>query len=170
MSPQTEDVPEAYAGRPPKFAEARELRSVGLDVHGRDALLHPLAAEAWINMAREAALDGKTLLIVSAFRSIDRQRQIVYRKRACGMSWDQILRVSAYPGFSEHHTGCALDIGSPISCDLSENFEETGEFRWLTENAAKFGFSMSYPRNNSSGVIYEPWHWMWMPIGLDLAR
>jgi len=161
----TDDVPIAYRGREPRFADATELVCVGRDVHGRDALLHPGAAEAWRCMATEAAGYGFTLLIVSAFRSIDRQTEIVRRKRDKGLSWDAILKVSAYPGFSEHHTGCAVDIGSPGCCDLVEDFEKTPEFRWLDEHAADFGFAMSYPRDNRFGVAYEPWHWMWRKAG-----
>jgi len=157
----TEDVPLAYRGRQPRFKDAAELVCVGRDVHGRDALLHPGAAEAWGRMATEAVASGATLLIVSAFRSIDRQMEIVRQKRARGLSWEAILSVSAYPGFSEHHTGCAVDIGSPGCCDLVEAFEKTNEFRWLDDQAMQFGFAMSYARGNALGVAYEPWHWMW---------
>ena len=70
-----------------------------------------------------------------------------------------ILRVNAAPGYSEHHTGRAIDLGT-IGCRaLEEEFELTEAFAWLENNAAHFQFSLSYPRNNPSGVIYEPWHW-----------
>lgn len=157
----TDDVPIAYRGRAPRFKDAEQLVCVGRDVHGRDALLHPDAADAWARMVTEAGHCGATLLIVSAFRSIDRQREIVRRKRDKGLSWEAILRVSAYPGFSEHHTGCAIDIGSPECCELVERFEDTKEFKWLSVHATEFGFVMSYPRGNRLGVDYEPWHWMW---------
>ena len=87
------------------------------------------------------------------------------RKRARGLPWNEILRVSAYPGFSEHHTGCAIDIGSPACHDLVETFEDTREFGWLQTHALEFGFAMSYPKGNPFGVIYEPWHWMWKKPG-----
>ena len=67
--------------------------------------------------------------------------------------------MNAAPGYSEHHTGCAVDIATPGSRPLTEEFEDSQAFRWLTDNAGKFGFSMSYPRNNPAGFIYEPWHW-----------
>ena len=165
MELASEDVPTAYRGREPLFEDASELVCVGRDVHGRDALLHPGAAKAWGRMEAAAANCGAILLIVSAFRSIERQTEIVRRKRAKGMSWEAILRVNAYPGFSEHHTGCAVDIGSPGCCELEEDFEKTAEFRWLHDHAIEFGFAMSYPRGNSFGVIYEPWHWMWRRAG-----
>ncbi len=161
----SDDVPVAYRERLALFRDAEELVCVGRDVHGRDALLHPCAADAWTRMASEAARCGLTLLIVSAFRSVQRQSEIVRRKRERGLSWEEILRVSAYPGFSEHHTGCAVDVGSPLCCDLAERFEETEEFGWLTVHASEFSFSMSYPRGNLAGVIYEPWHWKWTARG-----
>ena len=71
----------------------------------------------------------------------------------------EILRVNAAPGFSEHHTGRAVDIGTQDCEVLEEVFEKTSEFKWLQENAECFGFSMSYPRDNTAGFAYEPWHW-----------
>jgi zinc D-Ala-D-Ala carboxypeptidase len=131
MKPAPDDVPTPFRGRPPVFHDATELECVGKDAHGRDALLHPAAASAWREMARESSRCGVTLLIVSAFRSIERQSEIVRGKRSKGLSWDEILRVSAYPGFSEHHTGCAVDIGAPECCDLVEEFEFTKEPVWI---------------------------------------
>jgi D-alanyl-D-alanine carboxypeptidase len=157
----TNDVPPEYRGRPPRFKNAEELVSVGLDVHGREAFLFPPAADAWRRMVVGASVCGAALVVVSAFRSIERQREIITRKREKGMTWEMILRVSAYPGFSEHHTGCAIDIGSPTCYDLVEHFETTVEFGWLSEHANEFGFAMSYPKGNRFGVTYEPWHWMW---------
>src|SRR5262249_35078593 len=139
MNTVTDDVPITYRDRSPLFKDAEQLVRVGRDVHGRDALLHPSAAEAWSKMTTEAARSVVTPLIVSAFRSIDRQREIVRRKREKGLSWDAILSVSAYPGFSQHHTGCAVYIGSPGCCGLVEEFENTKEFRWLTMHAVEFG-------------------------------
>ena len=72
-----------------------------------------------------------------------------------------ILTHIAIPGFSEHHTGKAIDIhanGHPV---LEEAFEKTEEFMWLSKNAASFGFRLSYPRANTLGIIYEPWHWFY---------
>lgn len=62
-------------------------------------------------------------------------------------------------GYSEHHSGCAVDICSNDRFKLSESFEETDAFEWLMSHAQTFGFSLSYPRNNDKGIIYEPWHW-----------
>ncbi len=145
----------------PLQEEATTLVVVGCDAFGRELRLTPEAASAWLTMREAAEADGLRLLALSGFRSVARQREIVQRKLAAGIPWAEILRVSAYPGHSEHHTGCAVDIGSPDGEHLAESFEGTREFRWLVAHASRFGFVLSYPRNNASGVTYEPWHWRW---------
>ena len=67
--------------------------------------------------------------------------------------------MNAAPGYSEHHTGRAVDLTTPGTPPLLEAFERTAAFAWLERHAARFGFVMTYPRNNPLGVIYEPWHW-----------
>jgi D-alanyl-D-alanine carboxypeptidase len=76
-------------------------------------------------------------------------------------SEDAAARWVARPGFSEHHTGLALDIGDEEhpACDVELPFEETRAFKWLNENAGHLGFELSFPRGNSKGINYEPWHW-----------
>lgn len=155
------DAPDRFRLVEPRFAEATELVSVGLDHHGRDARLTPAAGKAWLEMQAAARGQGISLLLISAFRSVAYQAGIIERKRARGLSWEEILRVSAYPGFSEHHTGCAIDLASPECERLEEAFERTREFAWLQANAGSFGFHLSYPRGNTDGLAYEPWHWCW---------
>jgi D-alanyl-D-alanine carboxypeptidase len=154
-------VPASYACDPylPVCPEAAELVSVGPDMFGREQRLAPRAADAWAAMRDAAARDGIVLDLVSAYRTVEYQRGIIERKLAAGIPMDEILRVSAAPGYSEHHTGCAIDITTPGSEPLQEEFEHTDAFRWLVRNAERFGFAMSYPRGNAYGIIYEPWHW-----------
>jgi D-alanyl-D-alanine carboxypeptidase len=154
-------IPEDYGrdGARPAFTEASDLVDVGPNLVGRMQRLTPAAAERWAAMQAAAAADGITLLLVSGFRSVDYQARLIRKKINAGQSLGDILAVNAAPGFSEHHTGCAVDIATPGSRPLTEEFEHSPAFRWLTDNAGKFGFSMSYPRNNAAGFIYEPWHW-----------
>ncbi|HEY1718918.1 MAG TPA: M15 family metallopeptidase [Verrucomicrobiae bacterium] len=147
-----------FGGRKP-FREAIELISIGTDIYGREQKLAPNAASAWRKLKMAAESDGVTLQIVSAFRSVAYQRQIIERKLAAGQTMEEILRVSAAPGYSEHHTGRAIDITSSSCKPLTEEFEQTPEFAWLVRDAKIFGFSLTFPRNNEFGVIYEPWHW-----------
>jgi zinc D-Ala-D-Ala carboxypeptidase len=145
--------------RLPRYEETTELVSVGLDAAGRRQRLEPAAAAAWHEMRRAARADGITLLLVSAFRSVDQQREIFERKLRAGQTLQHILAVNVPPGFSQHHAGTAVDLGTPANTGLLEDFEETAAFQWLQAHARAYGFSMTYPRGNSSGVVYEPWHW-----------
>jgi D-alanyl-D-alanine carboxypeptidase len=77
-----------------------------------------------------------------------------------GKSLELILKQTAIPGFSEHHGGCAVDICTEGKFYLSEEFEKSEAFAWLRENARRYSFKMSYPRDNKKGIIYEPWHWL----------
>ena len=119
----------------------------------------PDCAARWGKLQTAARDDGVELIVVSAFRSVEHQRSIFERKLARGDSLEDILCVNAAPGYSEHHTGRALDLGTPGCQDLSERFEATGAFAWLRDNARRFGFELSYPRDNTYGLSYEPWHW-----------
>jgi D-alanyl-D-alanine carboxypeptidase len=154
-------IPKDYGrdGTPPAFAEAEELVDVGPNIVGRGQRLAPEAATAWVAMQGAAAAEGVTLLLVSGFRSIDYQARLFRKKINSGQLLSDILAVNAAPGFSEHHTGRAIDVATPGSLPLTEAFEESAAFQWLVGNAVRFGFSMSYPRNNAAGFIYEPWHW-----------
>ena len=104
---------------------------------------------------------GIQLLIVSGFRGFDYQAGLIRKKLEAGQAIEEILRVNTAPGYSEHHTGRAVDIATPGSRPLTEDFEHTDAFRWLTARAVEFGFSMTYPRDNPWGITYEPWHWSW---------
>ena len=79
--------------------------------------------------------------------------------QARGQTVEQILTVNAAPGYSEHHSGNALDIGTPGEAPAEASFETTAAFEWLATHAGKFHFHMSYPRDNIHGIVYEPWHW-----------
>ena len=151
-------IPDAGRNRR-SVPEAAELVSVGKDVYGREQRLAPPAALAWRKLQAAAESEGIVLQLVSAFRSWSYQKQIIERKLAAGQTMEKILRVSAVPGFSEHHTGRAIDVTTPDCKPLTEEFEQTPGFAWFVRHANDFGFSMTYPRNNNFGVIYEPWHW-----------
>lgn len=139
--------------------EPAMLADAGQDMFGRDQRMTPEALLAWRQMQQSAAAEGVELWLVSAFRSVDYQAEVIRRKMAAGRSLDDILRVNAAPGFSEHHTGRAIDIASPEDEPLAETFENTNAFRWLDSNARRFGFVMSYPRGHRHAISYEPWHW-----------
>jgi D-alanyl-D-alanine carboxypeptidase len=156
-------VPRNYA-RLHRLRQMREpirLVSIGLDIQQREQWLTPPAARAFAAMRDAALRDNVELQVVSAFRSIAYQLGIIERKLQRGLAMDDILRVSAAPGYSEHHGGRALDLTAPGYAPVEEIFEQSGAFAWLTRNASRFGFALSYPRGNRHRIAYEPWHWCW---------
>jgi len=139
--------------------EASQLVSVGVDIFGREQQLRPNAAKAWNHLRKAAIENGVEMQTVSAWRSVDYQVEVLQRKLKKGLPMTEILRTSAAPGFSEHHTGLALDITTPAYPALEEEFEDSPAFRWMERYARDFGFSLSFPRNNRHLLAYEPWHW-----------
>ena len=135
--------------------------SIGKDVFDREQKMTPAAAHAWFEMKNAALADGIDIQVVSAFRPIDYQAGIIQRKLDSGQCIEDILKVSAAPGYSEHHSGRALDLTTAGFEPLQEEIENSPAFAWLSESADRFGFRMSYPRDNCHGVAYEPWHWCW---------
>ena len=143
-------------------AEPGVLWFGGFDRYRRALWLQADAAAAWRRMRTAARAEGVVLEAISGFRSHDYQLGIFQRKLARGQDVDEILAVNAAPGFSEHHSGRALDLSSPGEPAAEESFEDTAAFGWLGERAADFGFAMSYPRDNPHGIVYEPWHWYYL--------
>ena len=143
----------------PEVTEATELISAGLDIFDREQQMTPETFSAWQKMLSAAEADNVVIQLVSAYRSVEYQVALIQRKLDAGQQIEDILNVNAPPGFSEHHTGRALDLTTPGCEVLTEEFESTVAFNWLNANAETYGFSLSYPRGNPSGIDYEPWHW-----------
>jgi D-alanyl-D-alanine carboxypeptidase len=124
--------------------------------------LHRDAAIALDAMRRAAAADGIDLRLLSGYRSQKLQKSIFFDvKSERNQTAAERAKVSAPPGYSEHSTGYAVDLGDgdDPATNLSEAFEQTLAFRWLQDHAASYHFTMSFPAVNSQGVSYEPWHW-----------
>lgn len=141
--------------------EAEELVSIGQDEGGRDCRLIPRVALAFRGMRAKARDYDLDLLPLSGFRSVERQAEIIRGKLALGEAIEEVLNTMAAPGYSEHHSGRAIDIGTPGDLPLEESFAETRAFSWLERHGESFGFRLSFPRGNPHGLIYEPWHWCW---------
>jgi D-alanyl-D-alanine carboxypeptidase len=144
-------------------AEPARLAFAGFDRYRRPLWLTAAAARAWRSLRGAAARDGIVLEAISGYRSHDYQLGIFERKLGRGQSVEQILTVNAAPGYSEHHSGRALDIGAPGEPPAEESFEQTPAFAWLRAHGGAYGFVMSYPRDNPHGIVYEPWHWYHSP-------
>jgi D-alanyl-D-alanine carboxypeptidase len=142
---------------PYQEAENTDLISIGPGV-----LMNPDAADALSRMRRAADADGVDLRVLSAFRSIDLQKQIFFEvKSERNQSARERAQVSAPPGFSEHSTGFAVDLGDGRrpETNLAQSFDQTAAYRWLQQHANRFHFTLSFPDGNVQGVSYEPWHW-----------
>jgi len=153
-------------------APANQLRAIGKAADGYEIRLREVAAKNYLNMEAAAKADGVDLVVISGFRTIAEQQQLFFDiSKQRNQTPAQRAKVSAPPGHSEHHTGYALDIGDGNlpSANLSSNFEKTAAFQWLQNNAAKYGFEMSFPVNNPQGVMYEPWHWRFVGDDDSLA-
>jgi len=148
----------------PLFSESCRLVHTEDDMFQRPALLHPACHKAWTKMKHMASSYNIDLQIISAYRSLNYQKQLIENKLSKGMALNDILKVNTLPGYSEHHTGCAIDIGTPQAAVLEPEFEQSAAFEWLCDNAGHFGFYMSYPKSNTTGICYEPWHWCYQNI------
>ena len=117
--------------------------------------------DSLLKMREEAKKDGIYLVFLSGYRSINLQKDIFYTLKSLrNQEAAERARVSAPPGYSEHSTGFAIDIGDATQreTDFEIQFENTKAFRWLIKNAAKFHFKLSFNKNNKY-IDYEPWHW-----------
>ncbi|WP_414541626.1 D-alanyl-D-alanine carboxypeptidase family protein [Nostoc sp. CCY0012] len=144
-----------------KYPEAPESELMAITADGR-IKMRKAAAQRYQAMTQAARKEGVILVPLSGFRSVKQQEQLFFAIGAQrNQTPSQRAALSAPPGHSEHHTGYAVDIGDGAvpATNLQSNFENTKAFNWLQANAARFGFEMSFPKDNSQGVSYEPWHW-----------
>jgi len=123
--------------------------------------VHVDMRESLLKMREDAKKDGIYLVFLSGYRSINLQKDIFYSlKSVRNQIASERARVSAPPGYSEHSTGFAIDIGDYMQreADFEVEFENTAAFKWLQRNAAKYHFKLSFSKNNKY-IDYEPWHW-----------
>lgn len=132
-------------------------------------------AKAMLSAAEE---DGIYLNVVSAYRSIQKQEEnltaYIERLKNEGMSEEEAEKAAlteiALPGTSEHNAGLAIDILTldwwETHDDVTADFENTEEFRWLDENAHKYGFILRYPKDweGATEYTYEPWHYRFVGV------
>jgi len=126
--------------------------------------LHGDAAAAFLAMQRAAAEEGVQLRLLSAFRDQETQHNLFFPVMVeRSQRPEERAKVSAPPGYSEHHTGYALDLGDARQpeLDLDSAFDQSAAFTWLQQHASRYHFRLSFPAGNRQGVAYEPWHWRW---------
>ena len=145
------------------------------DSHQVDArVLEPLQ-----NMLKAASDEGYSLYVCSAYRSVDRQKELFNESMIeyvnQGMTYYEAAietaKSIAWPGESEHATGLAMDIVSSDYAGLDEKQGETDDQKWLMEHCYEYGFILRYPKDKSedTGIIYEPWHYRYVGVEAALA-
>jgi LAS superfamily LD-carboxypeptidase LdcB len=129
--------------------------------------IRQVAYQPYLNMYNAAKIDGLDLFVTSGYRSYQTQ-QVLYNNYVKADGQAKADTYSARPGYSEHQTGLAIDFIIPGS--TFNNFKYTEEFRWLKDNAHKYGFIMRYPlgKENITGYQYESWHYRY--VGVDIAK
>lgn len=135
--------------------------------YGENQKLRRDAYDAFISMFKSAKKEDITLIVNSSYRSYKEQEDI-YNKYTTWYGEEETNKLAAKPGFSEHQTGLAVDIQTYNS--NRKNFEETTAFKWLQDNAYKYGFILRYPKNKEylTGYDYESWHYRY--VGIDIAK
>jgi D-alanyl-D-alanine carboxypeptidase len=141
-----------------------QLRNASFRVSRSDLLLRREAAESLEAMAAAARRDGLTLVASSAYRTYEYQVQL-YQRYVREIGQQAADRISARPGHSQHQLGLVIDFGS-----IDDSFAATAEGRWLTANASRFGWSLSYPQGYEeiTGYSWESWHFRY--VGIELAE
>lgn len=150
-----------YYKLPPQFRPSKLVNLFG----GQQVT--PETKAAFDEMAMDAADEGQTLALRSAYRSIGDQAYI-YKQYLKTDSQETVDTYSARSGHSEHHTGRAIDLCGVLNRDFSA-FEKTSESLWINENAWKYGFIVRYPigAGDITGYKYEPWHITY--VGREIA-
>jgi len=156
---QAKDSDKLLGHFPYPEAPTSELKPITPD---GQILLREAAAQKYLDMSSAAGQAGISLVALSGFRSVTEQQSVFFDVKAeRGQVATKRAEVSAPPGYSEHHTGYAIDIGdgNTPSTNLSPDFDKTAAYQWLEKNAPFYSFELSFPKNNQQGVSYEPWHW-----------
>ena len=115
------------------------------------------AADAFVKMRNDASRENLRIRAVSGYRTVSYQRGL-YNRYLSSDSQENVDRYSARPGYSEHHTGLAVDVFGSV--DGLRQFENTPEFPWVRDNCYKYGFIIRYfeETEDITGYESEPWH------------
>jgi zinc D-Ala-D-Ala carboxypeptidase len=128
------------------------------------------AADAYKQFAKAAKAAGVNVLPISGYRSFSQQTSLYDSYvRQYGQATADTL--AARPGYSEHQTGLAMDIGNASgTCALQACFANTPAGKWAAQHGWEYGFIIRYPAGAgaTTGYTYEPWHLRY--VGQDLAR
>ncbi|MCL2480955.1 MAG: M15 family metallopeptidase [Spirochaetaceae bacterium] len=139
-------------------SDLKDLDKEGFPVNKKGMQLRANTIAALKEMSSDAAANGIELLVSSAFRSYEYQKNL-YNYYVGIHGKEETDKFSALPGASQHQLGTVIDFGS-----ITLEFKDTPEGKWIKENGWKYGFSLSYPENYEkiTGYNYEPWHYRYI--------
>jgi D-alanyl-D-alanine carboxypeptidase len=177
----SEPTPEVIAGDPqclvtktqglPAGYVPADLTSVPSRIlAGNNVQLRAQATDAVVQLIDGASKEGHGLFVLSGFRTYQEQERIL-KDEIAQFGKAVAEKQVAPPGNSEHQLGLAVDVTSERApYELTAEFGTWPEGRWLADNAARFGYVLSYPQDKESvtGYIYEPWHIRY--VGLPLSE
>lgn len=146
--------------------EPSNLESISINYSRSGMKLVKEAKEQFEAMAKDAANNKLKLVVTSSYRNYSYQEKL-YNDYAKKDGKDAADTYSGRPGFSEHQTGLAVDLYNGKS--LYTEFENTEEFKWMQDNAYKYGFILRFPKDkvNLTGYQYESWHYRY--VGQKIA-
>lgn len=128
--------------------------------------MRKVAADAFVKMRNDASRENLRIRAVSGYRTVSYQRGL-YNRYLSSDSQENVDRYSARPGYSEHHTGLAVDVFGSV--DGLRQFENTPEFPWVRDNCYKYGFIIRYfeETEDITGYESEPWHLRY--VGVEVS-
>ncbi len=128
------------------------------------------AATALSRLFIDANNNGMSLKLINGYRSYETW-QVLFDSYVNRFGKASASQMFPRPGFSEHQTGLAADVGLASGiCDLELCFADTTTYEWLVENAQNYGFIIRYPKDMTdvTGYQFEPWHLRY--VGVDTAK
>ena len=144
------------------------LRLVNVNAISNNILLRDEAALATERMFSTIRNEiGLELILTSGFRSYNEQK-LLFNYKIEQFGYNHASKMVMAAGHSEHQLGLAIDINTLYNQHL--NIEDTLEFKWIKNNAHRFGFILRYPKDrvNDTGIMFEPWHLRY--VGKNTAK
>lgn len=167
----------------PSNKTEKEIAQKDLGKLSNGYLVDQRIVSAYEKLADAAKAAGHPLAMVSAYRSVAYQEEIfnanVNTLMSQGHTKEEAIRITKLtftePGYSEHHTGLAVDV---VDQDwyqnhtgelLNEGFGDTDGGKWLQAHAREYGFIIRYPKgkHDITQIDYEPWHLRY--VGVEVA-
>jgi D-alanyl-D-alanine carboxypeptidase len=158
---KTHPLPDGYV--PPNLVTLPRA-GAAYTVSRKGLQLRKITEQALETMAEAAKADGITLMASSTYRSFDYQK-VAYQRAIDEDGQEAADRESAKPGYSQHQTGLVIDFGT-----IDDSFADTKAGKWLSANAGKYGWSLSFPQGMEAvtGYRWDCWHYRY--VGADLVH